>query len=71
MKNLKFVFAVILLCAIGCDDGSGTKSIYNEDEMAKYRQTPEELRQGMLDAQKASRSRGQEMAKKMRESASN
>ncbi len=70
MKYLKLAFAIILFCAIGCGDSSGTTNIYNEDEMAKYRQTPEELREGMIEAQKASRNRSKEMAKKMKESAS-
>ncbi|KAA1260037.1 hypothetical protein LF1_25750 [Rubripirellula obstinata] len=75
MKNFIFVFAIAMCstavcCTAGCGDDSGTKSIYDEDEMAKYRQTPEELRQGMLEAQKASRNRGKEIAKEMRKAGS-
>ncbi|MFG0288342.1 MAG: hypothetical protein ACF8CQ_09210 [Rhodopirellula sp. JB044] len=69
MKCFQFVMALIVLSAIGCGDNSGTKSVYDEDEMAKYRQTPEELREGMIEAQKASRNRSKEMAKKMKEAA--
>lgn len=69
MKTFTTAFAMILFCAvtIGCGNESGTKSVYQEDEMAKYRQSPEEMRAGMMEAEKASRSRGKEMTKAARE----
>ncbi|PHQ37239.1 hypothetical protein [Rhodopirellula bahusiensis] len=70
MNVIKFSFVMLLFSAVavGCGDDSGAKSIYDEDEMAKYRQTPEELREGMLKAQEASRTKSKEMAKQAKES---
>lgn len=58
MKDFTTTLAVVLLsvAAIGCDtvaeESEPTSiNIYNEGEMAKYRQSPEELRAYVVEAQ--------------------
>lgn len=50
-----FLLSCCFVVAIGCGGGgSDVKSVFNEDEMAKYRQTPEEIAEGMKQGAKQS-----------------
>ncbi|TWT74775.1 hypothetical protein [Allorhodopirellula solitaria] len=62
MKFATFVLSICLVSAsVGCDNG-GTESVFNEDEMAQYRQTPEEMRAAMKEAQASSRAGKKQIA---------
>jgi len=49
MKSVVFglTIAGLLVSFTGCGDSSDTKSVFVEDEMAKYRSTPEQIAEGM------------------------
>jgi hypothetical protein len=37
------VVAYICILTMGCGDSGGTKSVFDEEEMAQYRSTPEQI----------------------------
>jgi len=48
-KSVMIGLAIVglLVPFMGCGDNSDTKSVFVEDEMAKYRSTPEQIAGGM------------------------
>ncbi|TWT83160.1 hypothetical protein CA13_46230 [Planctomycetes bacterium CA13] len=53
MKKMSMILlsATFLTLSIGCGPEKGAESVFDEDEMAKYRSTPEQIAAGMKSGQ--------------------
>lgn len=55
IRRIQFTaFAALFAAAVGCGSSNEAQSVYEEDEMAKYRSTPEMIAAGMAQGAAAS-----------------